>query len=331
MSSDCFLVDTDGLGFVLARDNWDVWLGNIRGNYYSRAHNRISPNSSEFWNYSWHDMGQKDITAMIDYILNKTGKPQLNYIGHSMGTTMFYVMASTMPSYNKKINTMISLAPIGRMTKWNFVLNNSTYIYQYTHDYTMKNIRQKKVEVLPRGEFKGMSKHQILMEDLDTYFRTTFEIVTWFVNSVTGEDIFPDGTSTRNLLHYLQNIGSGTFQRFDYGSRERNMKAWGHEAPTPYNLNNIKAPVAVFYAVADEFASEKDAEYMISKLPNVVMKMKISAMRFGHGDFCFTTAKENLSMRRKMHASILNLLKQRDEQSVAKKSCQNKKDCDPKS
>lgn len=57
-------------------------------------------------------MGYYDIPAMIDLILNVTGHQKLYYIGHSMGTTVFYVMASTRPEYNNKIRAMFSLAPV---------------------------------------------------------------------------------------------------------------------------------------------------------------------------------------------------------------------------
>lgn len=43
---------------------------------------------------------------MINFILNKTGKPDLHYIGHSQGTTTFFVMESMLPEMNKKIRTM---------------------------------------------------------------------------------------------------------------------------------------------------------------------------------------------------------------------------------
>lgn len=67
------------------------------------------------FDYSWHEMGVYDLPAFIDYILTKTEQRNLYYIGHSMGTTMFYVMASTRPEYNSKIKLMISLSPVAYM------------------------------------------------------------------------------------------------------------------------------------------------------------------------------------------------------------------------
>lgn len=66
-------------------------------------------------NYSWHEMGVYDLPASIDYILSITKQRRLHYIGHSMGTTMFYVMASSRPQYNLKIQLMISLSPVAYM------------------------------------------------------------------------------------------------------------------------------------------------------------------------------------------------------------------------
>lgn len=53
---------------------------------------------------------------MIDYVLTATGQESLFYIGHSQGTTSFYVMTAERPEYNAKIRLMSSLAPIGFMS-----------------------------------------------------------------------------------------------------------------------------------------------------------------------------------------------------------------------
>lgn len=105
------------LGFLLADQRFDVWLGNARGNQYSRNHTTFNPDRlfgkrKNFWNFSWHEMGIYDLPATIDYILKSTGKPKLHYVGHSQGTTEFFVMCSERPEYNDKIVVANLLAPL---------------------------------------------------------------------------------------------------------------------------------------------------------------------------------------------------------------------------
>lgn len=40
-------------GFMLADAGYDVWLGNIRGNFYGRGHVRLTPQDDDFWDYRW--------------------------------------------------------------------------------------------------------------------------------------------------------------------------------------------------------------------------------------------------------------------------------------
>lgn len=61
-------------------------------------------------------MGKFDLPTMIDYITNQTNQESIHYIGHSQGTTSFFVMNSLHPEYSKKIRTMHALAPIAFMS-----------------------------------------------------------------------------------------------------------------------------------------------------------------------------------------------------------------------
>lgn len=38
---------------MLADKGYDVWLGNTRGNRYSKAHVALDPKSAEFWKYRY--------------------------------------------------------------------------------------------------------------------------------------------------------------------------------------------------------------------------------------------------------------------------------------
>jgi pimeloyl-ACP methyl ester carboxylesterase len=57
-------------------------------------------------------MGVYDLPAEIDYIMTNTSVKNIHYVGHSMGSTMFYVLMSTKPEYNAKIRHMVALAPV---------------------------------------------------------------------------------------------------------------------------------------------------------------------------------------------------------------------------
>lgn len=47
---------------------YDVWMGNSRGNTYSRHHISLSNNDKKYWDFSFHEMAVHDIPAEIDFI-----------------------------------------------------------------------------------------------------------------------------------------------------------------------------------------------------------------------------------------------------------------------
>jgi lysosomal acid lipase/cholesteryl ester hydrolase len=74
---------------LLAKQGYDVWIGNNRGNYYSLEHETLdhSIDHEEYWDFTWTEMGKYDVPAQIDKILSVTGKEKLTYIGFSTGCT----------------------------------------------------------------------------------------------------------------------------------------------------------------------------------------------------------------------------------------------------
>lgn len=61
------------IAFQLADQGYDVWMGNARGNSWSREHESLTIDDANFWKFSWHEVGTIDLPAMIDYVLEQTG------------------------------------------------------------------------------------------------------------------------------------------------------------------------------------------------------------------------------------------------------------------
>merc|ERR1712002_78930 len=113
-SSEDWVISPEGkaLAFLLSDAGYDVWLGNYRGNFYSKAHTTFDVNGEEFWKFSWDEMGKYDLPAFWDHILQATGEEQLFHVGYSMGTTGFWVAMNERPEYNQKIRAMFAMAPV---------------------------------------------------------------------------------------------------------------------------------------------------------------------------------------------------------------------------
>ncbi|CAG2061632.1 unnamed protein product [Timema podura] len=62
--------------------------------HFGRKYKRLSETEE-----NWDEMGLYDLPAALELSLEVTGQKQLYYIGHSMGTTMFFVLASSRPEY----------------------------------------------------------------------------------------------------------------------------------------------------------------------------------------------------------------------------------------
>ena len=108
----------------MADRGYDVWLGNARGNTYSRRHVNLDVDDKEFWDFTWDHLGYFDIPACIDYVLKATKQAKLFYIGHSLGTAMFFIAASLRPEINNKVHLMVLHLHISLTLNFNYKNNN---------------------------------------------------------------------------------------------------------------------------------------------------------------------------------------------------------------
>jgi lysosomal acid lipase/cholesteryl ester hydrolase len=90
-------------------------------------------------------MGVYDLSAEIDYILTNTSAKHIQYVGHSMGSTMFYVLMSMKPEYNAKIRHMVALAPVA-------FLRNTKSLFAVATKFVPKGVSS---EILKRNSYNA--------------------------------------------------------------------------------------------------------------------------------------------------------------------------------
>ncbi|XP_045882238.1 gastric triacylglycerol lipase isoform X1 [Meles meles] len=276
----------NSLAFILADAGYDVWLGNSRGNTWARRNLYFSPDSVEFWAFSFDEMAKYDLPATIDFILKKTGQEKLHYVGHSQGTTIGFIAFSTNPKLAKRIKTFYALAPVATV-KYTKTLLNKLMLLPST---IFKLVFGDKI-FYPHHFFDQFLATEVCSrETVDLLCSNALFIICGFDTknlNMSRLDVYlshnPAGTSVQDVLHWSQAVKSGEFQAFDWGSPALNMLHFHQPTPPYYNLTDMHVPIAVWNGGNDLLADPRDVDHLLSKLPNLIYHRKIPP--YNHLDF----------------------------------------------
>ena len=280
--------------FQASRFGYAVWLGNSRGNKYSRAHKQMNPDwDTTFWMFGWEEMGTYDVPANLEYIIKSTGHSKVAYIAHSQGTTqMFYALAENEAYFVDKVSIFVALGPVTKLTHCksgliNVVADFSDVIEPICQDLGIYEFFP--ADWLTKGLFRticgyipDLCKLGIFLiadedTDLDKDERT---------QDYLGH--FPSGTSLRCLLHYAQIMNNDKFRRFDY-DYDTNKKIYGQHTPPEIPLNKIsKVPIALFVGSRDELATSEDNAWNYEQMQKAVVYYKEWTL----GHMAFMVAKD---------------------------------------
>lgn len=285
---------TKALGYLLADAGYDVWMGNTRGNTYSKAHVNLDTCSrcKEFWDFGFDETGVYDYSAEIDLILEVTGFEKLRFVGHSMGGTQYMILLSERPEYNDKIQEGYLLAPAVFMT----YAPHPVFIFSSLGN-TIEDLVHLlgMYELVPESEFVHWLSQIMCDQVTDTLpgLCDNFAFAFCGINPAQFNetmasvylDMVPAGTSTRPIVHYAQlHMTDLAFQKFDFGSKE-NEATYGSSTPPAYDLSNVKTPLAIWVGDKDYLVDIQDVDHLVSVLPNVKFYETVDIPGFTHLDF----------------------------------------------
>ncbi|VAI90392.1 unnamed protein product [Triticum turgidum subsp. durum] len=129
------------LGFILADGGFDVWLANTRGTNTSRKHTSLSPKNPAFWDWSWDQIAEYDLPAVLEFVYHHTGRQKVHYIGHSLGT-LIILAAFSEHKLLHLVRSAVLLCPIAYLSRTRSDLTRLAAKMFMAEDRTVASINQ---------------------------------------------------------------------------------------------------------------------------------------------------------------------------------------------
>jgi len=243
------------LPYLLVEKGYDVWLGNNRGNKYSRKHLSLSSSSDKFWDYSLDEFALYDIPDTIDYILSTTNNLQLTYVGFSQGSAQAFGALSLNPKLNKKIKLFIGLSPAMIPKGLNHPIARLFVDAAPSLVYSIFGKRAMLPSVVFWQKILGSWYYRSVVDrSLVLLFDWKSSNITSNQKSIGYTHLFSP-TSVKSVVHWLQIINNKRFQMYDEGLvsplttiTSTSLKV--HRV-APFPVQTISTPIYLIYGKSD--------------------------------------------------------------------------------
>ncbi|KAF2770602.1 alpha/beta-hydrolase [Teratosphaeria nubilosa] len=277
--------------FMLVEQGYDVWLGNNRGNKYSKKSVHSKPTELRFWDFSMDQFAFHDIPDSINYILETTGQPSLSYIGFSQGTAQAFATLSIHPTLNNKVDVFVALAPA--MAPPGLASGVVASLCKSNPEVLFLAFGRKAI-LASSTMWCALLYPAIFTWVIDTGINFLFG---WKTQNITPHQklaAYPhlySFTSTKCVVHWFQIIRNGTFQMYD--DEVTTPLAVGNGAKyykvAKFPTRNIKTPIVLVYGGSDSLV---DIKLMLKELPRHTVAKAIP--KYEHLDLLWASDVDKL-------------------------------------
>jgi len=300
------------LAFLLADSGYDVWLGNYRGNRYGLGHLPPQPDPTEFWDFSWDEMAEHDLPAMLGHMMQVTQQDRFHYIGHSMGTLGYFTACNYHPWIANATKLMVGYGAHTRVPHMSSPLFLWLSYWMEDLQWLMKTLGIH--EFLPSSWLMEWLSSEVCDEAMATaaVCRNILFLISGYNKAEMNSTMLPvimghtpAGTSATTMIHYGQSVKTGAWAGLDRGSAEANIARWNSSSPPEYSYQPITAPVALFWGQNDWLVVPEDEKDLAGRLPNLVTNTRVDEDAYTHLDFLWA-----MNNRRLLYEPTLEIMKQ---------------------
>jgi pimeloyl-ACP methyl ester carboxylesterase len=287
------ILEQDSLAKKLCDEGYTLYLPYMRGTQFSRSHlDYDSTLNSDYWEFSFDQMAEFDLPAVVNYIKQRENVEKIYYIGHSQGTLIFFLAYMNNPEVlEKNIKKFVALGTVPNV-------NNAPH-------FLIKLFEKSNIlDLIPVKNFLSFPKEigQILVPFCTSKAKylcnTILSLCFGGIEDTRrvdyerlGKNIFlyePGGTSLRNMKHWIQIYKAKRVQKYDFEDVFTNLMHYGRVTPPVYDLNKMKKysiPSLMTISDSDPFANPQDTLDFVDNIENKNIVEILSLHNYNHIDY----------------------------------------------
>ena len=282
----------NSLAKKLCDEGYVVYISYIRGTQFSKSHLDYDTGLlSKYWDFSFDEMAEFDLPALINLVKTRDNVEKVNYIGHSQGTLIFFLAYMNNPEFMEaSIRKYVALGTVPNV-------NNAPH-------FLIKIFEKSKIlNLIPVKNFLTFpdeigqvlvpfctSKAKILCDKILSIAFGGLKDTGRIDYDKYGKNIFlyePGGTSLQNMKHWIQIYTAKKAQKYDYGMIE-NLIHYKSIYPPVYDLDKMKKysiPSIMTISDSDPFCNPQDTLDFVDLIEDKNVVEILSLTDYNHIDY----------------------------------------------